>query len=52
MFQGSCRLERHDNKSTELAEESEDGVELSSVKTKDRGKDRLPGAWPEEENQG
>lgn len=51
MFQGGCRLETHQNKSIELTEESEDGVELASVKTKDRGKDWLPGAWPEEEKQ-
>lgn len=52
MFQAGCRLERHQNKSIELTEEPEDEAKLSSVKTKDRGRDKLPGAGPEEEKRG
>lgn len=41
MPQSGCRLWRHQNKSIELTEEPESGVELSSVKTKDRTQEEI-----------
>lgn len=52
MPQSGCRLWRRQNKSVEFTEDSESGVELSSVKTKDPGEDQLPGSMTRREKSG
>lgn len=52
MPQSGCRLWGRQNKSIELTEDPESGVELSSVKTKDTGGDQLPGSMTRREKSG